>query len=260
MLKFPAPKWIFKAGPRPKQALGLLLLAFLLLERPAFAQQAPLRINTASVEPFVTEDQQGFLDLMIAEVFKRVGKNARINRYHGASARSMKMANNGSDDGEALRIKGQEKNFPNLIRVPEPILINQFVANSIPNSSEIQTWRDLEGHDVGYIIGWWIFKKNLGNVKTVTTVRTSGQLFSLLKRGRIDVALYEKWQGLWVARSLGVKVKVHEPALAKIPMFLYLHQKHAALVPRVAQALAGMKKDGSYQNIYDRVLTPLIPH
>jgi hypothetical protein len=37
-------------------------------------------------------------------------------------------------------------------------------------------------------------------------------------------------------------------------MHLYLHKKHAALVPRLAQALKGMKADGSYLKIQDATL------
>ena len=32
-------------------------------------------------------------------------------------------------------------------------------------------------------------------------------------------------------------------------MFLYLHRKHAALVPKLAAALRQMKADGSHQRI-----------
>jgi polar amino acid transport system substrate-binding protein len=41
-------------------------------------------------------------------------------------------------------------------------------------------------------------------------------------------------------------------------MFIYLHKKHEALVPRVAQALARMKANGSYQRIFDATLTSLV--
>jgi polar amino acid transport system substrate-binding protein len=34
-----------------------------------------------------------------------------------------------------------------------------------------------------------------------------------------------------------------------VDMFLYLHKKHEALVPRLAQALRDMKADGSHARI-----------
>ena len=240
--------------------LTLLLLATALLVMPAPTHGAePLRINTASVEPFVTKDGDGFLDLLVAEVFKRVGKQALINSYRGASARSLTMANNGTDDGEALRIKGQEKNFPNLIRVPEPMLINRFVAYSRPGQGVIANWADLRPHSIGFVQGWWIFQKNTTDVPRITTVNNAGQLFSMLNLNRVDVVLYEMWQGLWIAHANGIAVKVHDPPLAQVEMFMYLHNRHEQLVPRVAEALAAMKADGTYQAIMDRVLRPLLP-
>jgi polar amino acid transport system substrate-binding protein len=38
------------------------------------------------------------------------------------------------------------------------------------------------------------------------------------------------------------------PALKDVDMFLYLHKKHEALVPRLAQALREMKADGSHNS------------
>ena len=34
-----------------------------------------------------------------------------------------------------------------------------------------------------------------------------------------------------------------------VSMYLYLHRRHEALVPRIAQALREMKSDGSYNRI-----------
>ena len=81
-------------------------------------------------------------------------------------------------------------------------------------------------------------------------------MFTLLERDRADVALYERWQGLEQARTLGVTARVLEPALLSTPMFMYLHKKHEALVPRAAEALARLKQNGTYQRIHERTLRP----
>ena len=248
-----------RGRPAPGSALLTLMLLAALLAAPLQGADAqPLRINTASVEPFVNDQGDGFLDLLIGEIFQRAGSAGRINRYPRASARSIQMADNGIDDGEALRINGQEGKHPNLVRVPEVILVNNFVGYSTPGKIKIEKFEDLKPYSVGHIIGWWIFQKNLEEVPKVTTVKSADQLFSLLRLQRLDVALYEKWQGLWVARSLGVPVMVHTPSLAQVEMFMYLHKKHTGLVPKVATALAGMKQDGSYARLYDQRLTTLL--
>ena len=84
-------------------------------------------------------------------------------------------------------------------------------------------------------------------------------MFAMLDKGRVDVVLYERWQGLQRAKETGIKVKVHEPPLASVDMYMYVHKKHAHLAPRLAEALREMKADGTYQKIFDRTLTPLLP-
>jgi polar amino acid transport system substrate-binding protein len=87
-------------------------------------------------------------------------------------------------------------------------------------------------------------------------VRDADQLFGLLASGRADVVLYERWQGLAKSRAMGLKVKVLEPPLVRTKMYMYLHKKHVALVPLVSAALAKLKKDGTYQRIFDNTLKP----
>ncbi len=95
------------------------------------------------------------------------------------------------------------------------------------------------------------------NVKEVTQVRDADQLFGLLANGRTDLALYERWQGLQRVRDLGLKAYALEPPLARTDMFIYLNKKHEALVPRVAQALARLKANGTYKRIFDATLTSI---
>ena len=52
-------------------------------------------------------------------------------------------------------------------------------------------------------------------------------------------------------------MKVHEPPLASVDMYMYMHKEHAHLVPKLAQALKDMKADGTYRKIFDEILTPL---
>ena len=84
-------------------------------------------------------------------------------------------------------------------------------------------------------------------------------MFIMLDKGRVELVLYERWQGLQRARDTGVKVTVHEPPLASVDMYMYVHKDHAHLAPKMASTLRDMKADGSYQAIVDRTLTPLLP-
>lgn len=81
-------------------------------------------------------------------------------------------------------------------------------------------------------------------------------LFEILKQNRAETVLLERWQGLQAARAAPVAVQVLEPPLARAEMFIYLNQRHAALVPPLVAALRQMKADGTYQRILRETLLP----
>jgi polar amino acid transport system substrate-binding protein len=218
-----------------------------------------LVITTGVLAPYTTPDHKGFLDQIIVAVFREAGLEAELQVFPTSTARTLLNANAGVDDGEAMRIAGLEKQYPNLIRVPETLIVNDFVAYATHLQLATPNWQTIEPYVLSYIIGWKIFEKNVPHAREVTPVRDADQLFGLLANGRTDLALYERWQGLARIHALGLKAHALEPPLARTDMFIYLHKKHEALVPRVAQALARMKANGSYQRIFDATLTSMVP-
>jgi polar amino acid transport system substrate-binding protein len=236
-----------------------LLLFFLLacLSLPCQAQPDVFIFNTSTVAPYVTKDHTGFQDLIVREVFRRIGLNGRVEKYE-ASARALTNANENLDQGVAMRIKGLEKKYPNLVRIDEPLIDNDFVAYSKNIDLVTDGWNSLKPFSVVYINGWVIFSRNLNLEQDYHTVKSPQQMFAMLEKNRVDLVLYERWQGLQYAKDSGIRVTVHEPPLASVKMFMYIHKDYANLVPKLAQALQQMKEDGSYQAIYDRTLKVLL--
>ncbi|NQV48679.1 MAG: ABC transporter substrate-binding protein [Rhodospirillaceae bacterium] len=236
----------------------VFFLSFLLVGVAGSAQseEQVYVLNTSTGSPYATEARDGFQDLVVAEVFRRIGLQGRVERY-AASARALLNANNNVDHGVVMRIAGLEKKYPNLVRVPERLIENDFVAYSKGLDLKTDSWESLAPYIVAYINGWQIFERNLTPGQERTTVKEPSQMFTMLDKKRIDVILYERWQGLYRASNTGVSVKVHEPPLASVDMFMYMNKEHEHLIPKLAQALKEMKADGTYQKIFDRVLTPL---
>jgi polar amino acid transport system substrate-binding protein len=48
-----------------------------------------------------------------------------------------------------------------------------------------------------------------------------------------------------------------DPPLATREMFIYLNRRHAALVPRLAEALREIKAEGLYDRLYREKVLPL---
>ena len=234
---------------------GLLLALWVLASAPAVAAE-PLRLKTGVGAPYIQADGKGFLDLLVTEIFRRLGLPAEAVGYV-ASERAMINANNGLDDGIAMRIKGLEAAYPNLLRVDEKIIDNDFVAYSIHHNFPTTGFETLRPHQVGYIVGWKVFEAKLDASYSVTRVQDADQLFKLLGNDRASVVLFERWQGNWLIRQRGLPAKLLLPPLVSTEMYMYLHVKHAHLVEPAASALRAAKADGTYRRIFERSLAIL---
>lgn len=235
--------------------LPLLLAACLLATATARAADLPeLRINDTNEPPFTTADQRGFLDVVAGEAFRRAGVRLKLVKL--PAERALRNANAGIDDGDLSRITGLEAEYPNLVRVPEKLLDWEFAAFS-RNPVLPPRWDTLRGVPVGHIRGWKIYERELAGAPHVVSAENPAQLFRQLQLGRTDVALYERWQGLDLLQREGIAgVNALAPTLARREMFIYLHKRHAALAPRIAQALRAIKAEGLYDRLYrEKVLS-----
>ncbi len=215
-------------------------------------------IGSSLTYPVSTKRQDGYLDLIYKEAFSRMGVNLQIN--HLPSERSLRNANKGIIDGDILRVGNISNLYPNLIKVPEKIIDMDFVA--FTNSVKFSTthWEKIQPFSIGLIRGWKIFEINTDKAKTVTKVRDADLLFKLLKKNRIDIALYERFEGYGKIKQLDLKgFYTLEPPLASKKMFLYLNKKHAHLIPKLVIIIKEMKQDGTFKKIHKSTLTMVMP-
>ena len=217
------------------------------------ADAQTLAINTFGAPPLSNAHRNGFHDLMTIEIFRRLGHEVVIPRL--PAERALLNANKGIDDGDLPRIAGLESLYPNLIMVPESIMDYNFVAFTRNADIKSSGWKGLQPYNVGIITGWKILEKNVVGVHSLVKVHNQKQLFTLLKLDRVDVVVYEQWQGLRAARELGITdLQILQPPLAKRKMYMYLHKKNAGLVTDAAAALRDMKGDGTYAAIVKQTL------
>jgi len=239
---------------------GASLFLLTLVHWPALAADVRMVLSTGMREPWTDDRQSGVTNHIMDELFRRLGVHGQIV-FNPAAARALALANDGTDDGLAARIAGLEDKYPNLVRVPEPIFVNDFVAATDPAAAfAIRSWKDLSTHSVAYILGWQIFDRNVGKTQNLTQVKDSAQLLSLIRTSRTEVVLHERWQVLWHARQMGIALRIQEPPLQSVPMYIYLHRKNMAWVKPFDATLKAMKADGSYQAILSRSLDHLDTH
>lgn len=227
----------------------------------AVCLQAPLlyateiHLNSGAKNPFATGDSSGFYDKLVPVLFERMGIRGSVSWL--PSERALLNANSGIDDGNIARVAGIEKKYPNLIRVPEQIVDFTFMGYSHRKDIKLTDWNSVKQFRVGIIRGWKIYEKNLAGSKELLMARSPEQLFSLLKHKRVDLVMYDRWQAQYWMKKLAYSVPALDNPITSKNMFIYMHKKHAKLVPFIAATLRAMKKDGTYQRILNDTLGEL---
>ncbi|VAW67005.1 hypothetical protein MNBD_GAMMA09-1462 [hydrothermal vent metagenome] len=236
----------------PFSSLLLICLFLFLLENA----NAALTITSGRGEPFVNAKQTGFYDLIVKNMFQRVGVEVRTVTL--PSERSLINANTGVDDGNIARIKGIEKKYKNLLMVPGKIIDFDFVAFTKNRQFEVVGWEGLKPYNVAFINGWKAFEKKVKHYKSLMRTRDSAQLFELLNNDRVDIVLYDLWSGVWWTRQHADDIHYLQPPIASYELYLYINKKHKKLLSGLSRALRSMKEDGTYQRIYDETLNKLL--
>jgi len=218
----------------PFSSLLLICLFLFLLENA----NAALTITSGRGEPFVNAKQTGFYDLIVKNMFQRVGVEVRTVTL--PSERSLINANTGVDDGNIARIKGIEKKYKNLLMVPGKIIDFDFVAFTKNRQFEVVGWEGLKPYNVAFINGWKAFEKKVKHYN------------------RVDIVLYDLWSGVWWTRQHADDIHYLQPPIASYELYLYINKKHKKLLSGLSRALRSMKEDGTYQRIYDETLNKLL--
>jgi polar amino acid transport system substrate-binding protein len=220
----------------------LACLAAALWGQPAFA--APLVLNTDGAPPHSRPDGSGFEDRIVAEAFRRVGLAVKLVML--PSERSLQNANQGIDDGVYVRVPGLERIYPNLVMVAEPVSEFIFTAFTRDPALKARAWDDLRERQVAIVAGWKIVERNLAGAPRLQAVRDEEALFALLDKDRAEVVVAGLHAGREIIRTRGYHgVRTLQPPLAMVPMHLYLHKRHAELVPRLNATLRDMRRDGT---------------
>jgi polar amino acid transport system substrate-binding protein len=222
----------------------------------AGAEPRVLTLATGARTPMVSvPGRPGFVEELMRAACRRIGIDLVVLPM--PHERALINADTGVEDGDLYRAPGFEQDYPNLVQVPEPLLLQDFVALTMRADLVVRGWDDLRPLAVAYVTGNKIIERHLAGHPQVTTVRDNALAIGLLAGGRADVVIINRWVGLIAAREAGLAARALEPPLLRVPMHAYLHRRHAALAAPLAQALVELRRDGTRQQLYDRTLGAL---
>ncbi|MCP3892095.1 MAG: amino acid ABC transporter substrate-binding protein [Desulfobulbaceae bacterium] len=195
----------------------------------------------------------------MTEAFSRIDVDVVLRHLDPEEA--LVNANKGKADGDAVRIGGLSKLYPNLLQVPAIALMTNLVAFSKNPEFKLTEWNDLIPHNVAIIKGHKISEKMVVGTRSLTRANDLESLFNLLKTNMVEVVVCELGFGTEMARKLNItEIIVSEPPLAKLNFFVYLHKKHEILIPGLTKAINEMHIDGSYNRIVDQKKSAVSPN
>lgn len=246
-------------SPVASHRRSLLLACGASLLLPAARAGAPqLVLATGTREPMVSAPgRPGFAEEVARAALRRLGIELTVVPL--PVERALVNADAGIEDGDLFRAAGFEQDYPNLVQVPQPLLEQEFVALALRADVQVRDWADLGRYSVAHLTGQKIIERRLSDAPNVTTVRDTTLLLGLLTSGRADVIVHNREVALLAAQHAGLRLRVFDPPLLRVPMYVYLHRRHEALVPRLAEALAEVRRDGTWQRLHDQILAPLEP-
>lgn len=192
----------------------------------------------------------GVLSLICADAFQQLGMQVEVRMF--PPLRGTIEANTGKIDGEVGRAYTYAHSHPNLVRVEEPLLSFRVAAFTRVPGLKITGWDSLKGtaYRVEYRSGYITFKARLEQVlpvEQISSVVDSRIGLQNVALGQTDIFVdLEEFGQRQLARLHKRYRDVYNAGLVQdTPVYIYLHKRHEALAPRLAEILSKMKSNGA---------------
>lgn len=152
--------------------------------------------------------------------------------------RSAYESNKGSMlDAELSRTAEAAAILPNMLRVKVPIGYIRITAFTRDPAIQVNNWQSLGVWRVDVLRGIYLAKINMQS-QQYTEVNTISQATQRLLSGRADIAVLLGDETEWLLKQQANHgIYAISPDLAKTEIFHYVHERHAALVPKLEAAL-----------------------
>ena len=207
-------------------------------------------MNSAQAETFkiatAESDETRAIARLVAEAYRQMGHETAFSFL--PAGRSVREVNRGKFDAELARITGIENEYPNLVRVEEPVYTIRISAIVRSDSGiDAMSWEDIGERRVGYPRGYKLLDirtRDLNAIKAkdpTSTIKT-------LKGGRMDIGLLMTSDADHLAQQFG-GVTVLEPPIEVTTLYHYVHVKHRRMIPALEKVLIDMNDSGRSEEI-----------
>ncbi|WP_295999177.1 ABC transporter substrate-binding protein [Rugamonas sp.] len=219
--------------------LMVMLLAAALPSQPARGAGLPAVVELAQPE---NEALTAASFEILKEAYRRLGIAAEQIKLPGE--RAIQMVNSGQYFGDVMHAEGLELTYPNLVRVPVPLLDIEAVVFTYGRELAVADWAGLKPYRVCIRRGIKTVERATVGMDNVLGVNQYAFIFNMLKLGRCDVAVLPRSAWLEAQRLQFKGLRSQETPLQTWPSYHYLHKSHAELVPALAEQLQKMHQSG----------------
>jgi len=218
---------------------GLVLLILCLLSVPV-ARAETYKVSTADFP------EARSIAGLLKEVYRQIGHD--IELVFRPAKRSLVEVNSGFSDAELARIIGTESEYPNLVRVEEPVFAVSFSAIVKSTSKTwLSTWAEIKKHKIGYPRGYRILDIRTRNMNALQA-KDSSSVVRMVKGGRIEVGLLISSDAARLA-SATEGIVVLDPPVEAVTLYHYLNVKHRRLIPSIEKILIELNDSGRTREI-----------
>ncbi|CAM3854365.1 hypothetical protein VA7868_00090 [Vibrio aerogenes CECT 7868] len=239
--------------------LSVSFLILLLFSPEGTAHQAtPEKEHKFRLSMFEAPDtrQSDMMTRLYQDLFRRLGIAVEIESL--PMKRASMQANSGKIDGEAARIASYGKIHTHMRRVDFPVAQVIFVAYARKSDQMISEdgWDALVkgNYRIGYLRGILFSERMLHDkISPVLLSQAKSVRQGLLKvlYGRTDLFIHTR--GDYLEKEKMNDRLVEASVVQTVPLYMYVHQSHQALIPKIEQALHQMKEEGRFLEICHQI-------
>ena len=194
---------------------------------------------------------------ILKAAYKRLGIPIQIVQMPGR--RALRESSEGRIDGEVHRIFSIGNDYPSLIRVPTPINYIEPTVFSKNERFDVTGCSDLRDYRVGIVRGVRHAEACTQGMKHVQIVGHSNLLMQILDKGRVDIVITARINGLLQQKKLNLdSIYPLSPPLSQRLVYHYLHKKHKTLVPKIDRVFKEMQESGELERLRGKFLEELL--
>lgn len=198
-------------------------------------------------------------------VTQRVGLALDILGYdlqimHNPGLRSLAMANSGVVDGELIRIRSAEDEYPNLIQVPVALMhaevgLYTHHRHAVPGDS----WKTFQPQRLASVKGMMLMEKlpaQFDNTPTISAQNYQQAVHQLIA-GRADLTLLPvSYVNQYLAPEESSQLVLLNPVLPQVSGYLHLHKRHRLLLEPLTKLLACERLSSEPDSCNNEALAP----